>query len=88
MKIGGTYLLHEIDRHHWDKWAVEASLPPERVTALVVALIRHVVDSLEPTLKAVAEMNNSPFLETLTHAISGHTERCAKVMERWGQKTI
>ncbi len=80
MKIGGTYRLHEIDRYHWDKWAVEAGLLPERVTALVTALIRHVVDSLEPTLKAVAEMNNSPFLETLTHAISEHTERCAKVM--------
>jgi serine/threonine-protein kinase HipA len=80
MKIGGTYRLHEIDRHHWDKWAVEAGLLPERVSALVAGLVQHVVESLEPTLKAVAEMNNSPFLDKLTHAISGRAIKCADAM--------
>jgi serine/threonine-protein kinase HipA len=80
MKIGGTYRLHEIDRRHWEKSAVEAGLLPERVSARVVALVQQVTESLEPTRKAVAEMNGSSFLGTLTQAISERAQKCAEAM--------
>ena len=80
MKIGGTYRLHEMDRRHWDKWAAEAGLLPERISALVAGLVHHVVASLEPTRNAVAEMNDSPFLDQLTHAVSERAKKCAEVM--------
>jgi serine/threonine-protein kinase HipA len=80
MKIGGTYRLHEVDRRHWEKWAVEAGLLPERLSALVAVLVQHVMESLEPTRKGVAEMNDSPFLDKLTHAIFERAKQCSEAM--------
>jgi len=80
MKIGGTYRLHEINRHHWVKWAAEAGLPPGRVTALVETMIHQVRESVEPTRMAVAEMNDCPFLGKLADAIFVRAQKCAGLM--------
>jgi serine/threonine-protein kinase HipA len=81
MKIGGTYRLHQIDAASWGKWGEEAGLFPGLVKANVQTLIQAVIESIEPTRKAVAETNDSPFLHKLADAIAERAEKCFAIVE-------
>ena len=77
MKFGGTYRIHQIGAAQWRKWALEANLSPERVSALVSLLIERLAGALEPTRDAVAQTNSSPFLHQLADQIAERTRICA-----------
>ena len=81
MKIGGTYRLHQIDAARWKKWAEEAELSPEQVTAVVKTLIQGVIGSVEKTRRDVAESGDLPFLQKLADAIASHARKCAELMD-------
>jgi serine/threonine-protein kinase HipA len=81
MKIGSTYRLHQIAVSHWNQLAVESGLHPSWVTACVQTLVQGVIDTLEPTRNAVAEMNDCPFLHKLADAIAKRARKCAELMD-------
>jgi serine/threonine-protein kinase HipA len=80
MKIGGTYRLHQIEATHWNKWAEEAGLSPDRVQAAVKALVHGIIESLETTRSVVAETNDSPFVHKLVDAIAERARKCAALI--------
>ncbi|OYV07509.1 MAG: serine/threonine protein kinase [Verrucomicrobiales bacterium VVV1] len=80
MKIGSTYRLHEIDSAQWKKWAKEAGLTEAEVVSWVEVTIERVRASLKSTRAAVAETNDSRFLQTLANAIE---ERADKLGGSW-----
>jgi serine/threonine-protein kinase HipA len=80
MKIGETYRLHQIDAPRWNQLAVELELPPDWVTACLQTLVQGVIDSLEPTRNAVAEMNDCLFLHKMADTIAGRALKCGELI--------
>lgn len=80
MKIGGTYRLHQIEARHWNKWAEEADLSPDRVKAAVETLIHGVIELVETTRSVIAQTNDSPFLHKLADALAERARKCAAIM--------
>ena len=80
MKIGGTYRLHEIDASHWEKWAEEVDLAPERVIRIVRLTVQGVMDSLDLVEETIREENDSPFIQKLTDVINHRAARCAELV--------
>ena len=81
-KIGGKYLLEEVQSRHWVKFATEVRLPPAEVidmgkaTATTVpALIAETVDD------ARAHGLDHPILQRLTETLNVRSEQCARVLE-------
>lgn len=80
MKIGGTYRVRGIGAREWRKWAAEAGLAPERVMALVSAVIGGLTAAVESTRAAVAQTHRPPLLSHLATLISARADLCAKAM--------
>ncbi len=80
MKIGGTYRLHQIDTAHWEKWAEEVDLVPERVIEIVRLTVQGIVKSIAPVEEAIREENDSAFLQKLAEVIKHRATRCAKLV--------
>ena len=81
-KIGGQYLLSEVQSRHWVKFATEVRLPPAEVidmgkttAAAVPALVADTVDD------ARTNGLDHPILKRLTEMLNVRSEHCARVLE-------
>ena len=81
-KIGGKYLLNEVQSRHWAKFATEVRLPSADVidmgkatAATLPALVVETVD------EARANGLDHPILQRLIEALNARSEHCARVLE-------
>ena len=81
-KIGGKYLLDEVQIRHWVKFATEVRLPPNEVidmgkatAATVPTLVAETVDD------ARANGFDHPILQRMTEVLSARSNHCARVLE-------
>ena len=81
-KIGGKYLLEEVQSRHWVKFATEVRLPP----AEVIDMGKATATTL-PTLvtEAVADARanglDHPILQRLIEMLSARSNHCARILE-------
>ena len=81
-KIGGKYLLHEVQSRHWVKFAGEVRLPPAdiidtgRATAATLPTL-----ATEAVDDARAHGLNHPILHRLIDMLNVRSAECARVLE-------
>lgn len=77
MKIGGSYRLREIQRHHWEACARDLRLSAPALIDRAEALITHITDALPTVAHALHEEGIvDPVIEKLVEGIGMHALAC------------
>ena len=81
-KIGGKYLLEEVQSRHWVKFATEVRLPPADVIDMGKAMAGMLPAAFAQTVDdARANGLDHPILQCMTDILNARSDKCARVLE-------
>ena len=81
-KIGGKYLLEEVQSRHWAKFATEVRLPPADVIDMGKTMAEMLPAAFAQTVDdARANGLDHPILQRLIETLNVRSEHCARVLE-------
>lgn len=81
-KIGGKYLLEEIQSRHWVKFATEVRLPPADVIDMGKAMAEMLPAAFAQTVDdARANGLDHPILQSMSDILTARSVQCARVLE-------
>ena len=81
-KIGGKYLLEEVQSRHWVKFATEVRLPPADVIDMGKAMAEMLPAAFAQTVDdARANGLDHPILQIMTDILTARSVQCARVLE-------
>ena len=81
-KIGGKYLLEEVQSRHWVKFATEVRLPPADVIDMGKAMTEMLPAAFAQTVDdARASGLDHPILQSMTDILTARSVQCARVLE-------
>jgi serine/threonine-protein kinase HipA len=82
MKIGGTYRLHEIGVHAWDKLASDLNRNADKQRAMLASMCNTIPDCAAQVLRATTAAGlNHPTLVTLNAKIQKRAQTLARIFE-------
>ncbi|MCY4190547.1 MAG: type II toxin-antitoxin system HipA family toxin [Rhodospirillaceae bacterium] len=81
-KIGGKYLLEEVQSRHWVKFATEVRLPPADVIDMGKAMAEMLPAAFAQTVDdARANGLDHPILQSMSDILTARSVQCARVLE-------
>ena len=81
-KIGGKYLLEEVQSRHWVKFATEVRLPPADVIDMGKTMAEMLPAGFAQTVDdARANGLDHPILQRMTDILTARSVQCARVLE-------
>ncbi len=81
-KIGGKYLLEEVQSRHWVKFATEVRLPPSDVIDMGKAMAEMLPAAFAQTVDdARANGLDHPILQSMSDILTARSVQCARVLE-------
>jgi len=82
MRIGGKYLLNDIGRRQWGRFANDVSVNPETVTVVAHLMAREVAQAAPEVAAACrARGLTHPIIDRLSDLIVERAHHCARLME-------